>query len=200
MADVGCCKFKREPIKSIRLALNLIKQPWLEMTKEDTVYIKNIVVCLYSPVSAKKYRSVRYGMASNYTLHCQNFSKKYQNNHSIPSYFLAPFCWGSNSLLWYQKGGARHTAANVAVGLLIYYSSKFYNFLWECNHSDSSHEGHLSIYPSIHPSIHPSSAAYLWSGCGGSSFSRGPQTSLSLATSANFDLGIPKCSQAGVEI
>ncbi len=35
----------------------------------------------------------------------------YQNNRSIPSYFLAPFRWGTNTLIWYQKGGATHITA-----------------------------------------------------------------------------------------
>ncbi len=32
----------REPIKSIRAASNFTKQPWLEMTKENIVHIKNM--------------------------------------------------------------------------------------------------------------------------------------------------------------
>ncbi len=42
MADMGRCKFKREPIKSIRTASNFMKQPRLKMTKEDIVHIKNM--------------------------------------------------------------------------------------------------------------------------------------------------------------
>ena len=44
------------------------------------------------------------------------------------------------------------------------------------------------------------SSAYPGSGRGGSSSSRGPQTSLSRATLTNSDGGIPRCSQASVEI
>ncbi len=33
---------KREPIKSIRIASDFTKQPWLEMANEGIVYIKNI--------------------------------------------------------------------------------------------------------------------------------------------------------------
>ena len=44
------------------------------------------------------------------------------------------------------------------------------------------------------------STAYPGSGRGGSSSSRGPQTSLSRATLTNSDGGIPRRSQASVEI
>ncbi len=42
MADMGLQLQTREPIKSIRTASNFTKWPWLEMTKEDTVHIKNM--------------------------------------------------------------------------------------------------------------------------------------------------------------
>ena len=45
-----------------------------------------------------------------------------------------------------------------------------------------------------------SSSAYPGSGRGGSSSSKGPQTSLSQATLTNSDGGIPRRSQASVEI
>ena len=45
-----------------------------------------------------------------------------------------------------------------------------------------------------------SSSAYPGSGRGGSSSSRGPQTSLSRATLTSSDGGIPRRSQASVEI
>ncbi len=32
----------REPIKTIKIASNFTKQPWLEIAKEDTVHIKNM--------------------------------------------------------------------------------------------------------------------------------------------------------------
>ena len=44
------------------------------------------------------------------------------------------------------------------------------------------------------------SPAYPWSGRGGSSSSREPQTFLSLATSTSSDWGIPRCSKASKEI
>ncbi|XP_074487159.1 platelet endothelial cell adhesion molecule isoform X5 [Sebastes fasciatus] len=49
-------------------------------------------------------------------------------------------------------------------------------------------------------SIHPSSTSYPGSGRGGNSSSRGPQTSLSQATLISSDWGIPRRSQASVEI
>ncbi len=53
---------------------------------------------------------------------------------------------------------------------------------------------HKSMLRSIHPSIHLGSTAYTGLGCGGSSFSRGPQTSLSMATTASSDWEIPRHS------
>ncbi len=32
----------REPIKSIRIESNFTKQPWLEMTEENIVYVRNM--------------------------------------------------------------------------------------------------------------------------------------------------------------
>ncbi len=32
----------REPIKTIRIASDFTKQPWLEMEKEDIVHVKNM--------------------------------------------------------------------------------------------------------------------------------------------------------------
>ncbi len=41
MADVGHCKFKQEnQMKSIGIASNFTKWPWLEMTIEGIVHIK----------------------------------------------------------------------------------------------------------------------------------------------------------------
>ncbi len=42
IGNVVPCKFKREPIKSIRIASIFTKQPWLLMAKENIVHIKNM--------------------------------------------------------------------------------------------------------------------------------------------------------------
>ncbi len=55
---------------------------------------------------------------------------------------------------------------------------------------------HFFIIIPWSPSSHPSSTTYLWLGHGGSRFSRGPQTSLSLAASTSSDWGISRRSQA----
>ncbi len=43
MSDVKRCKLKtREPIKSVRIASNFTKPPWLERVKEGIMHIKNM--------------------------------------------------------------------------------------------------------------------------------------------------------------
>ena len=57
-----------------------------------------------------------------------------------------------------------------------------------------------TYYTMMYFYIHPTSPAYPRSGRRGSSISREPQTSLSLATLSSSDWGIPRCSQASMAI